>query len=169
MRCFYHTEREAVAVCRMCARGLCAECGQPIGRALACRGECAEWGRDYEGLMDEAVRNYRRRTQQQKELDEKKKQSAETPAKSGELIVRNPGPTMRERAETFHMTKVAPPPSGFTSWRWNHGVFQLLIGLALVIWGVIHLDDSLFILIVGLVSIGSGLYFIGFNRGRRRP
>ena len=153
MRCFYHTEREAVAVCRMCARGLCAECGQPIGRALACRGECAEWGRDYEGLMDEAVRNYRRRTQQQKELDEKKKQSAETPAKSGELIVRNPGPTMRERAETFHMTKV----------------FQLLIGLALVIWGVIHLDDSLFILIVGLVSIGSGLYFIGFNRGRRRP
>ena len=48
---------------------------------------------------------------------------------------------------------------------WPLDSVQLLIGLALVIWGMAHLDDSVFVLIVGLVSIGSGLYFIGFNRG----
>ena len=168
MRCFYHTDREAVAACRACSRGLCAECGEPLVRGFACRGECAEWGRDFAAMMDESIKNYRIRAQQQKELDEKKKQNAEAPAKLGEpLNVRQPGPTMRERAEGFRATTVSPHPPRLSSWRWNNGVFQLLIGLVLVVWGVINLDESLFVLIIGLILTGSGLYFIGFSRGRR--
>jgi len=38
MRCFTHTEREAVGVCKACAKGLCPECASDLGHGLACRG-----------------------------------------------------------------------------------------------------------------------------------
>jgi hypothetical protein len=40
MRCFYHTDREAVGICKSCNRGLCEECGTEVRPGLACRGKC---------------------------------------------------------------------------------------------------------------------------------
>lgn len=38
MHCFVHTERDAVGVCKACAKGLCPECANDLGHGLACRG-----------------------------------------------------------------------------------------------------------------------------------
>jgi hypothetical protein len=40
MRCHRHPEVEAIGVCLACLRGVCAECGAEVGRALACRARC---------------------------------------------------------------------------------------------------------------------------------
>jgi hypothetical protein len=38
MRCFYHTDREAVGTCRACSKGLCPECAVDLDVALGCKG-----------------------------------------------------------------------------------------------------------------------------------
>jgi hypothetical protein len=42
MRCFYHYERDAVAACKSCGRGLCPDCAADVGNGLACRDRCEE-------------------------------------------------------------------------------------------------------------------------------
>jgi hypothetical protein len=38
MRCFNHTDREAIGTCKACSKGLCAECLVDLGHGLSCRG-----------------------------------------------------------------------------------------------------------------------------------
>lgn len=38
MRCFNHSDREAVGSCKACAKGLCSECVVDLGHGLSCRG-----------------------------------------------------------------------------------------------------------------------------------
>ena len=165
MRCFHHTDREAVAVCRTCGRGLCADCGEDIGRGRACRGDCAEWGRDYVGLLEESVRNYRIRAQQQKDLPKK----AEATGNSGQPVaLRNPGPTMQQRAELFRTVQASSPaPPARGPWRWHNWIWHLALGLVLVARALLAPDESLFILVLGLAFLGFGLYRLGVSRGRR--
>lgn len=40
MRCFYHRDRDAVAACKNCGRGLCPDCSVDVGNGLACPGRC---------------------------------------------------------------------------------------------------------------------------------
>ncbi|MBI2834374.1 MAG: hypothetical protein HYX76_08110 [Acidobacteria bacterium] len=40
MRCFYHRERDAVATCKNCGRGVCPDCAVDVGNGLACRDRC---------------------------------------------------------------------------------------------------------------------------------
>ena len=40
MRCFYHGEVEAVAICKSCGRGVCHDCGAEVGTGTACRNRC---------------------------------------------------------------------------------------------------------------------------------
>jgi len=40
MRCFHHRDRDAVAACKSCGRGLCPECAIDVGNGLACPGAC---------------------------------------------------------------------------------------------------------------------------------
>jgi hypothetical protein len=40
MKCFYHQERDAVAVCKNCNKGVCAECASDLGHGIACKGRC---------------------------------------------------------------------------------------------------------------------------------
>jgi len=42
MRCYYHQDVEAVAVCKSCGRGLCPACAVDVGNGLACRNQCEE-------------------------------------------------------------------------------------------------------------------------------
>jgi hypothetical protein len=37
MRCFNHTDREAVGTCKCCNKGLCPECAVDLGYGLACK------------------------------------------------------------------------------------------------------------------------------------
>jgi hypothetical protein len=40
MKCFYHPERDAVALCKSCNRALCRECSADVPPGVACRGRC---------------------------------------------------------------------------------------------------------------------------------
>ena len=40
MKCYYHNERDAVASCKSCNRGLCPDCAVEVGNGLACRNRC---------------------------------------------------------------------------------------------------------------------------------
>lgn len=40
MRCFYHGDVEAVAICKSCGHGLCHDCCSEVGTGAACRNRC---------------------------------------------------------------------------------------------------------------------------------
>lgn len=42
MRCFYHADIDAVAMCKNCGRGLCRTCAVDVGNGLACPGPCED-------------------------------------------------------------------------------------------------------------------------------
>lgn len=42
MKCFYHPDHDAVALCKSCSRGLCADCSADVPPGVACRGRCEE-------------------------------------------------------------------------------------------------------------------------------
>ncbi len=37
MRCFYHPETEAAAICKNCHKGLCPDCALDVGNGMACK------------------------------------------------------------------------------------------------------------------------------------
>jgi hypothetical protein len=54
MLCFNHSTNQAVAICKSCNRGLCAECAVPIGNGIACKDLCEQ---DVAGLNSTLARN----------------------------------------------------------------------------------------------------------------
>ena len=40
MKCFYHPDRDAVALCKSCGRGLCLDCCADVPPGIACLGKC---------------------------------------------------------------------------------------------------------------------------------
>jgi uncharacterized membrane protein YfcA len=40
MKCFYHSDRDAVALCKSCNRGLCPDCAVDVPPGMACAGRC---------------------------------------------------------------------------------------------------------------------------------
>jgi hypothetical protein len=40
MKCFYHPQLDAVAICKNCHKGLCADCAADLGNGVACKGHC---------------------------------------------------------------------------------------------------------------------------------
>ena len=42
MKCFYHSESDAVGTCKSCCKGLCASCAVDVGGGLACKSSCVE-------------------------------------------------------------------------------------------------------------------------------
>ena len=40
MKCFYHPETDAVAICKNCSKGLCRECAVDVGNGIACKEKC---------------------------------------------------------------------------------------------------------------------------------
>ncbi len=57
MKCFYHEDHDAVAICKSCMRGLCHECGKETSDGLACPGKCEERARKLAALIDENIRS----------------------------------------------------------------------------------------------------------------
>lgn len=42
MKCFYHPNVDAVAVCKSCGRALCHDCSADVSPGIACKGKCEE-------------------------------------------------------------------------------------------------------------------------------
>src|SRR5210317_208927 len=42
MKCFYHHEAEAVALCKSCSRALCAKCAADVHPGTACIDRCEQ-------------------------------------------------------------------------------------------------------------------------------
>ena len=40
MKCYYHHQSDAVALCKSCGRALCPECAADVGPGTACRQRC---------------------------------------------------------------------------------------------------------------------------------
>jgi hypothetical protein len=56
MKCFYHTERDAVGVCKSCQRGLCADCAIDLDKGIACQNRCEEDVRQLNQLVASGIR-----------------------------------------------------------------------------------------------------------------
>src|SRR5882672_10409620 len=54
MRCFYHGDVDAVAICKSCGHGLCHDCCAEVGTSSACRNRCEG---EVESLNDMSQRN----------------------------------------------------------------------------------------------------------------
>lgn len=42
MKCYYHPEKDAVALCKSCHRALCRDCASEVPNGVACKGKCEE-------------------------------------------------------------------------------------------------------------------------------
>lgn len=42
MKCFNHSEKEAIAICKNCNKGLCRECAVEVDNGIACKDKCEE-------------------------------------------------------------------------------------------------------------------------------
>lgn len=42
MRCFYHGDADAVAICKSCGHALCHDCCAEVGTSAACRSRCED-------------------------------------------------------------------------------------------------------------------------------
>jgi hypothetical protein len=40
MKCFYHPQVDAVALCKNCSKGLCSACAVDVGNGVACKDRC---------------------------------------------------------------------------------------------------------------------------------
>jgi hypothetical protein len=55
MKCYYHPDEQAIALCKYCQRGLCSECAAHAGDSLACKGLHEEQVRAMEALMQKNI------------------------------------------------------------------------------------------------------------------
>ena len=42
MKCYTHSQLDAIGMCKSCCKGLCLECSQDVGNGLACKNTCLE-------------------------------------------------------------------------------------------------------------------------------
>jgi len=56
MKCFYHPQIDAVAICKNCNKGLCVECVADVGNGTACKGKCES---EVQGFNEMIQRNVR--------------------------------------------------------------------------------------------------------------
>jgi hypothetical protein len=40
VKCFYHPQVDAVAICKNCSKGICMDCISDVGNGVACKGKC---------------------------------------------------------------------------------------------------------------------------------
>jgi len=52
MRCFRHTQSEALGTCKYCSKGICSECAIDTGFGLACSAPCKEEVLSIKAMME---------------------------------------------------------------------------------------------------------------------
>jgi hypothetical protein len=56
MKCFNHSESDAIGLCKHCSKGICPACAIDTGDGLACEGKCAEQVRAVNRLIANNVK-----------------------------------------------------------------------------------------------------------------
>jgi hypothetical protein len=56
VRCYIHSEHEAVGICKACGKGLCRDCAVDLGHGLACHGEHEQRVAAVEAMVSRAAR-----------------------------------------------------------------------------------------------------------------
>jgi len=56
VRCFNHTDRESIGICKACGKGICSECAVDLGYALSCHGDHEKRVASNEALVIRATR-----------------------------------------------------------------------------------------------------------------
>lgn len=60
MKCFYHLDRDAVAICKSCSRGICQDCCADVPPGVACKGRCEEEVASLNVLMQRSKTAYQK-------------------------------------------------------------------------------------------------------------
>ena|ERR1017187_7558363 len=58
MKCFYHPQTDAVAICKNCSKGLCTECVSDAGHGAACKGKCESGVQAFNEVIQRAHRSH---------------------------------------------------------------------------------------------------------------
>ena len=149
MRCFYHQDREAVGLCKSCAKGVCAECAVDLGNALACRNRCEERAQSVVKIQDHAIQSLKP-LQPRIQLTT----SAARPLQ--------PSPPPKDSAVAQW-----DKPGHSTRWsRWGAGPFCVLLGAILIMAGFV--EQEMAHGIVGVCFVGFGIFNLVKNQRRAR-
>ena len=60
MKCYYHSEADAVAVCKNCSKGLCRACAVDVGNGVACKDRCEDQVRSLNAMVEKGKAAYPR-------------------------------------------------------------------------------------------------------------
>jgi hypothetical protein len=55
MRCFNHPHQEAHGICKVCSRGVCADCSADLGHSLACKNSHEQLAEELHALVLRSV------------------------------------------------------------------------------------------------------------------
>lgn len=58
MKCYYHTDVDAVAICAACQRGVCSDCAVDVEFTTSCRDRCEERVTNYVALFTQGRQAY---------------------------------------------------------------------------------------------------------------
>ena len=56
MKCFDHSDQDAVGICKSCQKGLCKDCAVDLTNGIACRARCEAQVRALSQLIESSVR-----------------------------------------------------------------------------------------------------------------
>jgi hypothetical protein len=133
MRCFNHRDKEAIAVCRSCGKGVCADCSVDIGRGIACKtGGCEQSTRDCIDLVDRNIQIYKQNAGMK--LIEPKQ--AFTPPSVDNLSFRLTTQVRRN----YKQEK-------------GNAIFYCIVGILLLLWAALDIQKYSFILLLGACFI----------------
>ena len=58
MKCYFHPEIDAVAICKNCGKGICPECAADVENGMACRNSCEEKVKAINSLFEKSQNSY---------------------------------------------------------------------------------------------------------------
>jgi len=146
MRCFYHQDKEAVGLCKSCAKGVCAECAVDLGNALACRNRCEERAQSIIKIQDHAIQSLKP-LQPRMQLTASAARPLQSSAQPKDSLAVKWGKLGRS-----------------TRWfRWGSGPYYVLVGIILIL-----VDNDTAQVILGVCFGGFGIFSLVQTRRRAR-
>jgi hypothetical protein len=148
MNCFYHQDRQAVGTCKLCGKGVCAECAVDLGKGLACRNRCEDTAKALIQLIDRNL------------------QLVAAPTKP--RLVVPPSVQLTSQPSDYIAAQLTSHIRETRNQNWMFGVFFMIVGIVLLAVGIpgqlVALD------IVGGCSVAlSIILLIQARRSAARP
>jgi hypothetical protein len=138
MRCFYHPEKDAVALCKSCGKGVCPECSADLGKGVACRGRCEDDARGVIQLVERNVQIFRQGV--------------------GAVTVQQPARGLPSASGHSLSATVTGHLQQSRRFKLSIGVFHLVVGVFMVGWGASDIDRLLWLLLLGVCFGAYGVF-----------